>query len=78
MNESEMYYQMGYRVGIMNVNNICSKAISDFYHTERENGNNDDYSRGMRDGLVLAGERVIAALKILRAEKKREWDEAND
>ena len=73
-----MYYQMGYRVGIMNANNLCGKAISDFYHAEREKADSDEYSRGMRDGLVLAGERVIAALKTLRAEKQREWDDAND
>ena len=75
MNDPEYYWKAGYRNAITSSKDVCVEALRAFYERENANGKNDDVSRGIRDGLVVAMSRIRAALTILRAEKEREWNE---
>ena len=54
MNDPEARYKEGFRSAIFNAKMVCEEAFSEFYHKEADNGQSDDYSRGLRDGLYLA------------------------
>ena len=75
MNDPDARYKEGFRDAIFNAKMVCEEAFSEFYHKEADNGQSDDRSRGLRDGLYLALSRIVAALTILRVEKEREWGE---
>lgn len=75
MNDPEARYKEGFRSAIFNARMVCEEAFSAFYHKEADNGESDDRSRGLRDGLALALTRIVAALTILKVEKERDWSD---
>lgn len=73
MNDSDEIYKAGYREAIGASKDACFETLQKLYKESKEG--DDNRSRGKRDGLYTAFERVKAALLILDTQKKRDWGE---
>ena len=62
-------YKAGYRAALLSSRRVCVDGLKAYYK-DAQNDRNGDFSRGLRDGLYFAVEKVNKALDALVKEVK--------